>query len=120
MSKVEIMICGRLYSRALAIGACLALAACAGAQVRHGGGQGRPVPGGAATFALPPAAAPNWIMPISLPGFRRAAVLGAPGTAAAGHPPRALPVSGAPVTVRLSQLGDRAVTLGAAGLVPVP
>jgi hypothetical protein len=32
------------------------------------------------------------------------------------HPP----VSGAPVTVRLSQLGDRAVALGAAGLVPAP
>jgi glucokinase len=31
-----------------------------------------------------------------------------------------LPVSSAPVTVRLSQLGDRAVALGAAGLVPVP
>ncbi|HEY2100298.1 MAG TPA: hypothetical protein VGH72_27800, partial [Pseudonocardia sp.] len=42
------MIRGRLYRQALAIGACLALAACAGAQVRHGGGQGRPGPGGAA------------------------------------------------------------------------
>jgi peptide/nickel transport system substrate-binding protein len=69
MSKVEIMIRCRLYRRVLAIGACLALTACAGAQVRHGGGQGRPVPGGAVTFALPPATAPNWIMPISLPGY---------------------------------------------------
>ncbi|MDT7584386.1 MAG: hypothetical protein QOE32_1936, partial [Pseudonocardiales bacterium] len=49
MSKVEIMIRGRLYRQALVIGACLAFAAGAGAQVRHGGGQGRPVPGGAAT-----------------------------------------------------------------------
>jgi peptide/nickel transport system substrate-binding protein len=69
MSKVEIMSRGRLCRQALAIGACLVLAACAGAQVRHGGGQGRPVAGGAVAFALPPAAAPNWIMPISLPGF---------------------------------------------------
>jgi hypothetical protein len=36
------------------------------------------------------------------------------------QPAQHLPVSGAPVTVRLSQLGDRAVALGAAGLVPAP
>jgi len=53
----------------LLLGVCLVLAGCAGARQRHGGGQGQPVSGGSASFALPPAAAPNWLLPISLPGF---------------------------------------------------
>ncbi|HEY0579050.1 MAG TPA: peptide ABC transporter substrate-binding protein [Pseudonocardia sp.] len=49
--------------------ACLGIAGCAGAQRQHGGGQGRAVTGGSVSFALPPGATPNWLLPISLPGF---------------------------------------------------
>ncbi|GAA3586600.1 hypothetical protein GCM10022222_84150 [Amycolatopsis ultiminotia] len=47
----------------------LVLSGCAGATQQHGGGSGKPVAGGTARFALPPSAAPNWIMPISIPGY---------------------------------------------------
>jgi peptide/nickel transport system substrate-binding protein len=66
---------GRGVRWALVTGVCLlfagslALAGCAGARQPHGGGQGRAVAGGSASFALPPATAPNWLLPISLPGF---------------------------------------------------
>ncbi|HEX4250684.1 MAG TPA: peptide ABC transporter substrate-binding protein [Pseudonocardia sp.] len=59
----------RVTGVCLLLGVCLVLAGCAGARQRHGGGQGHPVPGGSASFALPPATAPNWLLPISLPGF---------------------------------------------------
>jgi len=44
---------------------------CAGSHRQHGGaraGGGR----GSLSFALPPGATPNWLLPISLPGFTRA------------------------------------------------
>jgi peptide/nickel transport system substrate-binding protein len=47
----------------------LALSGCAGSQEQHGGGSGAPRTGGTARFALPPSATPNWIMPISIPGY---------------------------------------------------
>jgi peptide/nickel transport system substrate-binding protein len=68
---------GLVTGACLLLGICLVLAGCAGARQRHGGGQGgeqggeqgRPVDGGSASFALPPAATPNWLLPISPPGF---------------------------------------------------
>src|SRR5436305_1516040 len=41
-----------------------ALTACAGGQVRHGVGGPNTV-----SFALPPSAAPNWILPLAIPGY---------------------------------------------------
>jgi len=55
--------------QALMLCACLGIAGCAGAPRQHGGGQGRAVIGGSLSFALPPGATPNWLLPISLPGF---------------------------------------------------
>ncbi|WP_163506695.1 peptide ABC transporter substrate-binding protein [Fodinicola acaciae] len=48
---------------------CLALTACAGTRRQHGGGSGQPIPGGTVSFALPPSAQPNWILPLALPGY---------------------------------------------------
>jgi peptide/nickel transport system substrate-binding protein len=45
------------------------LAGCAGVQANHGGGGNRQVEGGSVSFALPPSAQPNWIMPIETPGY---------------------------------------------------
>jgi peptide/nickel transport system substrate-binding protein len=55
--------------RLLVLASVLLLSACAGTEARHGGGAGRPVTGGAVTFALPPSATPNWILPIPIPGY---------------------------------------------------
>jgi hypothetical protein len=55
--------------QALMLCACLGIAGCAGAPRQHGAGQGRAVTGGSLSFALPPGATPNWLLPISLPGF---------------------------------------------------
>jgi peptide/nickel transport system substrate-binding protein len=58
------------WRRLAPILACvLALSACAGGQVQHGGGAGKPVAGGSVTFALPPSATPNWILPLPIPGY---------------------------------------------------
>jgi peptide/nickel transport system substrate-binding protein len=54
---------------AVLIAASLAITACAGGQRQHGGGQGNAVAGGSVSFALPPSAQPNWILPIALPGY---------------------------------------------------
>lgn len=51
------------------VASCLALTGCAGEQRQRGGGGGKPVSGGTVSFALPPSAQPNWILPIALPGY---------------------------------------------------
>ncbi|MEV6902522.1 peptide ABC transporter substrate-binding protein [Amycolatopsis sp. NPDC051372] len=51
------------------LAAALALSGCATSREQHGGGAGKPVTGGSARFALPPSATPNWILPISIPGY---------------------------------------------------
>ncbi|WP_215546873.1 peptide ABC transporter substrate-binding protein [Amycolatopsis sp. CA-230715] len=54
---------------ALAAGsaALVALSACTGAS--SGSGGGTPSEGGSVSFALPPNATPNWILPVGLPGY---------------------------------------------------
>lgn len=47
----------------------VSLAACGTPSRRHGGGDGVPVEGGSVSFALPPSATPNWILPIGIPGY---------------------------------------------------
>ncbi|MFC0543579.1 peptide ABC transporter substrate-binding protein [Kutzneria chonburiensis] len=54
----------RRLGRLAALMCCLALAACTGGQVRHGVGGPNTV-----SFALPPSAAPNWILPLPIPGY---------------------------------------------------
>ena len=51
------------------IASTLLLAGCAGASATHGGGGNQQVEGGSVSFALPPSAQPNWIMPIETPGY---------------------------------------------------
>ncbi|HEX4223198.1 MAG TPA: peptide ABC transporter substrate-binding protein [Pseudonocardiaceae bacterium] len=51
------------------IAGTLLLAGCAGVRATHGGGGNQQVEGGSVSFALPPAAQPNWIMPIEPPGY---------------------------------------------------
>lgn len=54
----------RSLGRVAALICCLVLTACAGGQVRHGGGGPNTV-----SFALPPSATPNWILPLAIPGY---------------------------------------------------
>ncbi|MEV6605236.1 peptide ABC transporter substrate-binding protein [Kutzneria sp. NPDC051319] len=54
----------RRLGRVAAIICCLVLTACAGGQVRHGVGGPNSV-----SFALPPSATPNWILPLTIPGY---------------------------------------------------
>jgi peptide/nickel transport system substrate-binding protein len=51
------------------VASAVLLAGCAGVQTKHGGGGNQQVEGGSVSFALPPAATPNWIMPIETPGY---------------------------------------------------
>jgi peptide/nickel transport system substrate-binding protein len=50
--------------RVAALLCCLVLTACAGGQVRHGVSGPNTV-----SFALPPSATPNWILPLAIPGY---------------------------------------------------
>ncbi|MBB4688946.1 peptide ABC transporter substrate-binding protein [Amycolatopsis jiangsuensis] len=52
-----------------ALAGALLVSGCAGTAEHHGGGSGKPVDGGTVRFAMPPSATPNWIMPISIPGY---------------------------------------------------
>ncbi|GAA3436348.1 peptide ABC transporter substrate-binding protein [Kutzneria kofuensis] len=54
----------RRLGRLAALVCCLVLTACAGGQVRHGVGGPNTV-----SFALPPSATPNWILPLAVPGY---------------------------------------------------
>ncbi|HEV3355609.1 MAG TPA: peptide ABC transporter substrate-binding protein [Pseudonocardiaceae bacterium] len=51
------------------VASAVLLAGCAGVAASHGGGGNQQVEGGSVTFALPPSAQPNWIMPIETPGY---------------------------------------------------
>ncbi|MCP2165023.1 peptide ABC transporter substrate-binding protein [Goodfellowiella coeruleoviolacea] len=64
----------RHLTRALALLAVpllagLVLTGCAQSVRPHGGGNGVPVEGGSVSFALPPSATPNWILPIGMSGY---------------------------------------------------
>jgi peptide/nickel transport system substrate-binding protein len=52
----------RRLGRQAAAACCLLLAACVGGQARHGGSN-------TVSFALPPSATPNWILPLAIPGY---------------------------------------------------
>jgi peptide/nickel transport system substrate-binding protein len=54
---------------AVLIAVSFLITGCAGGQRQHGGGTGTAVAGGSVSFALPPSAQPNWILPIALPGY---------------------------------------------------
>ncbi|AHI01820.1 peptide ABC transporter substrate-binding protein [Kutzneria albida] len=61
----------RRWRSAAALLLCSLLAACSGIApvTRLGSTGGTPVRGGTVVMALPPAATPNWILPIGIPGY---------------------------------------------------
>lgn len=59
----------RSVAALLALAIVTMLSACGTPVAKHGGGGDTPVEGGSVSFALPPSATPNWILPIGLPGY---------------------------------------------------